>query len=503
MSDTAETDVALVLEGTYPFVPGGVSSWVHQILHAYPDRKFSLIHIGPRKGFYERQVFEPPENVVELQNLYCSGPGDDYGQRRKFRKRKGGASSRVLEAIRRLHLEDTVDPQLIQDLCAGDLTTEDFLHGDASFDLLRNELYPKLGDGVAFTEFFWHYRALHMPLLRLLNGKYAASKIYHTVSAGYAGLVGVAASVRTGRPFFITEHGIYAREREIELARATWICDERAGRRAAPRPSPLRKFWSHFFKMLSKVAYTQATRVVTLSETNRQRQLKDGADPAKTYVVPNGVDKSQYEPTTEKPKQILNAERNRGMRIGFVGRVVPIKDVVTLLRAFALARKQERMEMWIVGPMDEDKDYVNRCNVLCTQLGLNKDVQFMGRQPMRDIYPQLDVVVLTSISEGQPLVILEAYANRVPIIATDVGACRELIEGADEEDRRLGAAGITTRVASPTDTAAALVYLAKNQTLRVKMGQSGYDRIITRYQQDDVISRYDRLYSSMGVEWQA
>ena len=503
MSETAETDVALVLEGTYPFVPGGVSSWVHQILHAYPDRKFSLIHIGPRKGFYERQVYDPPENVVELQNLYCGGPGEAYSRKGKLRKRKGGSSSRVLEAIRRLHVEAEVDQKLIEDLCAGDLSEEDFLHGDASFELLRNELYPKLGNGVAFTEFFWHYRALHMPLLRLLNSEYAPSRIYHTVSAGYAGLVGVAASVRTGRPFFMTEHGIYAREREIELARASWICDARPGGRCAPRPSPLRKFWSHFFKMLSKIAYTQATRVVTLSETNRQRQLKDGADPAKTYVVPNGVDKSQYAPSPDEAQDASNAERKRGMRIGFVGRVVPIKDVITLLRAFALARQQERMEMWIIGPIDEDKEYVHRCNVLATQLGLNKDVQFMGRQPMRDIYPQLDVVVLTSISEGQPLVILEAYANSVPIIATDVGACRELIEGADEDDRRLGSAGVTTRVASPTDTAAAMVYLAKNPTLRVKMGQAGYQRIVTRYQQDDVISRYDRLYSSMGAAWQA
>lgn len=498
----SETDVSLVLEGTYPFVPGGVSSWVHQILHAYPERKFSLIHIGPREGYYERQVFELPDNVAELQNLYCSGPSSPLNKRGKKRLTKGSSSSRVLNALRRLHLEENVDSEMVADLCSRDLTTEEFLHGDASFDLLRNELYPKLGEGVPFTEFFWHYRALHMPLMRLLNETYAQSRVYHTVSAGYAGLVGVAASVRHGKPFFITEHGIYAREREIELARASWICDSRPGRRSAARPSPLRKFWSHFFKMLSKVAYKQATRVVTLSETNRQRQLNDGADPSKTYVVPNGVDKSQYKTSGDDKKNAQDTERSRGMRIGFVGRVVPIKDVITLLRAFSLARKQERMELWIVGPVDEDKEYAQRCELLTSQLGLDKDVQFMGPQPMRDIYPQLDVVVLTSISEGQPLVILEAYANRVPVIASDVGACRELIEGADEDDRRIGSAGVTTRVASPTDTAAALVYLAKNPKLREKMGEAGYQRVDKRYQQEHVISRYDRLYESMGATWQ-
>src|SRR5690606_22955080 len=125
------------------------------------------------------------------------------------------------------------------------------------------------------------------------------------------------------------------------------------------------------------------------------------------------------------------------------------------------------------------------------------------RQPMCDIYPQLDVVALTSISEGQPLVMLEAYANRVPVIATDVGACRELIEGADEADRRTGAAGVTTRVASPTDTAAALLYLARDKTLRKNMGLAGYQRVTLRYQQDQVISQYDQLYKSMVSSSQA
>ena len=67
---------------------------------------------------------------------------------------------------------------------------------------------------------------------------------------------------------------------------------------------------------------------------------------------------------------------------------------------------------------------------------------------------QLDVVVLTSLSEGQPLVILEAYAAGLPVVATYVGACRELIEGGDEADRALGPSGIVTRVANPAETAA-------------------------------------------------
>ena len=400
----------------------------------------------------------------------------------------------MLSAIRRLHLSDQVDDQLLEDLCAGDLSMQELLHGQEAFDLLCEELYPRLAAETPFIDFFWHFRALHVPLLRLLNARIHESQLYHAVSTGYAGLVATVASVRTGRPLIVTEHGIYTREREIELSRASWLRDERTW---LDRPSPLRNFWIHFFLMLSRLAYHQATRVVTLSETNRRRQLADGADPAKTAVVPNGVDQLRFGNSERRePKDGV-------IRVGFVGRVVPIKDVITLIRACAMARVEAGsdlpLEFWIIGPEDEDPSYANRCRALATSLGLDGHLKFLGRQPMAEMYPQIDMLVLTSISEGQPLVILEAFAGRVPVIATDVGACRELIEGCDAEDRKLGPAGIVTRVANPPETAAAMVRLARETERRLAMGEAGARRVAARYRQEQVIHRYDRLYEAMVV----
>ena len=74
------------------------------------------------------------------------------------------------------------------------------------------------------------------------------------------------------------------------MSRATWIKDlDHRQALGCPRPSPLRRFWSHYFRMLSRIAYHQASRLVTLSDANRRKQLADGADPAKIVVVPNGV----------------------------------------------------------------------------------------------------------------------------------------------------------------------------------------------------------------------
>lgn len=482
-------DVTLILEGTYPYVAGGVSSWVHQILRAYPERTFALHHIGPHAGAYAKPLYELPDNVSELREAYCRGAERvRRGWIPHLEARRPRDESRVLAAIRRLHVDDVVDDELVDDLACGDLSVHEFLHGEATFRLLRDELYERVSPGAPFIDFFWHFRAMHIPLLRLLAARCPEAAVYHAVSTGYAGLVGAIESWRTGRPLVITEHGIYAREREIELARATWIRDEQAP--GVARPSPLRRFWSHYFKMLSRIAYHRADRLVTLSEVNRSKQLADGADPAKTAVVPNGVDQERFRPA-DRPTE------TRPMRVGFVGRIVPIKDVITLIRACGMALDHVDLEVWLIGPEDEDPLYARRCHRLVETMGLEEHIRFLGPQPMTEMYPQLDVVLLTSISEGQPLVILEAFAAGLPVVATDVGACRELIEGCDGADRALGPAGIVTRVANPTETAAALVVLAKQRDLRAAMGRAGRERVAARYRQTQVVARYDSLYSSM------
>lgn len=488
-------DVALILEGTYPYVAGGVSTWVHQILGAYPSRRFALHHIGPHPGAYKEPRYEVPPNVVAIVESYCRGA--EVIERRAHgsvdappRRRH---PSRVLGAIRRLHVDDVVDDQLLEDLDAGDLTIHEFLHGEETFELLRHELYERLSPGAPFMDFFWHFRSMHLPLLRLLGTKCPDAGVYHAVSTGYAGLVGALASRRTKRPLVVTEHGLYAREREMELSRARWIHDL-----ATREPSPLRRFWSHYFRMLSRIAYHQASRLVTLSAANRAKQVADGADPKKTMVVPNGVSwPSPPAAATATPTASTPRADRKTLRIGFVGRVVPIKDVITLIRAIGIARDRIDLEAWIVGPEDEDPTYARRCHALAKALSLDLQLKFMGPQPVAQIYPELDVVVLTSLSEGQPLVILEAYAHGVPVIATDVGACRELIEGGDELDRRLGASGIVTRVANPPATAAALVKMSMHPELRTQMGKAALARVAARYQLRQVVAGYDSLYESM------
>ena len=149
--------------------------------------------------------------------------------------------------------------------------------------------------------------------------------------------------------------------------------------------------------------------------------------------------------------------------------------------------------------MEEDAAYATRCRDLVTRLGRADQIAFVGPMPPAAIYGDLDVVVLTSFSEGQPLVILEAYSRGVPVIASDVGACREMIEGRGAADREIGPSGFVTRVATPKETAAALVRLARDPKLRRRMGVAGQRRVSAYYQRRDMLASYRALYAAMGA----
>jgi glycosyltransferase involved in cell wall biosynthesis len=124
-------------------------------------------------------------------------------------------------------------------------------------------------------------------------------------------------------------------------------------------------------------------------------------------------------------------------------------------------------------------------------------VEFTGRVDVKQIYPRIDVLVLTSISEGLPLVILEAAAAGVPVVATDVGACRELLDGRLPADRALGPSGLVTGLADPGATAQAILSLARDAGLRDEMGRAARARVRAYYQESDLIRSYREIYASL------
>jgi glycosyltransferase involved in cell wall biosynthesis len=480
----------LILEGTYPFVTGGVSAWIHQLIEALSDIRFALFHISAIAGEPLTARYQLPPNVVSLVNVGIHG-GDEPPTEGELLPAAAwqeiGAFHDQLRDNQVSALGDFLR-QISPDVGQGP-SAHELLYGKPSWEGLR-QLYEARAPDVSFLYYFWTWRVTHLPIFRLLHAPMPEAAVYHTVSTGWAGLAAAIARVRTGRPMLLTEHGIYARERRLEIDQADWIYVQRQlPMTLSLGPEFFKEQWSRFFLRLSRLAYAHADLIVTIFEGNRQAQIQDGADPAKTLVIPNGIEVDRFAELRHLP-----AEPGE-FRVGFVGRVVPVKDVKTFIRAFKIvAESLPGARAAVVGPLDEDPEYVEECRTLAATLALGGRLVFSGPADVREVYPRLDVLVLTSLSEAMPIVILEAAAVGVPVVAPDVGACRDLLRGRDLSDRALGPSGLITGIADPGATAEAILTLARDPGLRLEMGRAGQARVRAFYQEAELVKSYRDIY---------
>jgi glycosyltransferase involved in cell wall biosynthesis len=177
---------------------------------------------------------------------------------------------------------------------------------------------------------------------------------------------------------------------------------------------------------------------------------------------------------------------------------VPIKDIQTFIWAMrTVVNRLPQVQGWVVGPTDEDPEYAAECRNLTERLKLSEKVEFLGFQNVLDILPKVGLVVLSSISEALPLVILEAFAAGIPAVVTDVGACRQLIEGLSEEDAALGAAGRVVRIADPQALADAAIELLTDERRWRAAQRAAIARVETYYTEDRMFAAYREVYESV------
>lgn len=497
---TVQADIGFILEGTYPYVQGGVSSWIHQIIQGLPDLTFAINFIGDKAENYPTMHYELPSNVIDLKCIYLSSneaiakPKSRPGNKKAFMQvqkmheefcnyAKQEKSSQYLKNVfEHIHKYKDID-------------INDFLYSDQSW-LFITKQYEKGASDIPFLNYFWTVRAMHQPIFSLLNGldKAVNAKVFHTISTGYAGLFGVMLHHLYKKKLILTEHGIYTKERKIDLSQADWIkeveeTEELFGNTLNSNLGYIRQLWIRFFEMLGKTVYDTADPIISISEGNKHRQIADGALAKKISVITNGINLGKLQP------QRIKRPIKPPLVIGFIGRVVPIKDVKTFIRAMSnIYSAMPEIEAWIIGGEDEDPAYALECRNMITSLHLNEKIIYKGFCDVVEILPQLGCVVLSSISEGVPLVILEAFACGIPVISTDVGACRELIEGGAKEDRALGVAGAVVSISDSEQLAIEIVKLFNDVNYWKQLSVTAEQRADKYFGEQDLFASYQKIY---------
>lgn len=474
--------ICIVAEGCYPYVVGGVSTWIHSMVKLYPNVEFILLTLIANRSQRGAFKYDLPENLTEVHEVYLDDL--DWNAKRKNNRRLK-LNRKEANALRSLVFNKDVDWDTLFTLFARKNVFINNLLMGPDFLKIAIEYYEAYYSNVTFADFLWTLRSVYLPLFTVMKAQVPEADLYHCASTGYAGILGcMGQSFHRGK-LLISEHGIYTREREEELIKADWI------------GNTYRNIWIQQFKKMSKAAYDRADMVTSLYEYARTLQIELGCPEEKTRITPNGISVERLENIPGKLEEDLPY-----VNIGAVLRVAPIKDVKTLIQAFAQAKElREDLKLWIMGSWEEEQEYAEECFQMVSAYGV-KDVIFTDRVDVTQYLGRMDMTILTSISEGQPLTVLESYAVRKPVICTDVGCCRELIYGNNDG---FGTAGILTHIMDVEEIAQAMLTLAASPGLRTEMGENGYRRVNAIYHIDGMKEKYLEIYQdfckAVGKTW--
>lgn len=463
--------ICVILEGCYPYVTGGVSTWVHQYMKAMPEHEFVLWTVAASSEDAGKFKYQLPDNVVEVHEVFLQDALKLASVKKKYK-----FMERELKALTDfVHCQRPDWNVLFEMYNDRKISPMSFLTSSEFLDILTaicQRDYPY----TAFSDMFHTMRSMFLPVLYVLGQEVPKADLYHTIATGYSGLLARLGSYKYKVPFMLTEHGIYTREREEEIIGAKWV------------GKAFKQQWIQFFYMLSVLIYSRAHRVTSLYRGAMQMQIDMGAAAEKCSVIANGI---SYERFCDIPRKAEDGM----VDIGAVVRFAPIKDIKTMIYAFyELSTRMENVRLHILGGVD-DQEYADECLALIEQLHLQDKVLVPGLVNVVEYFQKLDFTILTSLSEGQPLSVLESFAAGLPVVTTDVGSCSELILGIPPDT--FGRAGYFVPPMQREKLADAMEILASSREVRLSMGKIGQMRASAYFRYNTMLTKYRDLYKEV------
>jgi len=216
--------------------------------------------------------------------------------------------------------------------------------------------------------------------------------------------------------------------------------------------------------------------------------------PENIFYIGNGIDVTRFNPHNisippQKKREYVGIKADEFV-VGIVARLVYEKGYMELFQAAAeLTRKFDNVKFLVVGPVEnERKDAVNL--EILEELGIEEDVIFLGmRKDVAELYSIMDIFVLPSWREGIPRALMEAMAMEVPVVATNIRGCREVVKN--------GETGLLVPVRNHQALAEAIAILLQDKQKRIEMGEAGRKYILANFTEDIVYQRIIQLYAGV------
>jgi len=468
--------ISLITEGTYPFAHGGVSVWCDHLMRRLPDIDFHLYAIAATTE--AESVWKLPPNVVSFETIGLEPIGSRPLDRYPRRDRSAFLDvfdHFIHETLRPDPLDETAFLGALQTLyeAAQRVPIASGVHSQEAFEIIRSHWHDRQGDDqfdrlgpptlLDVLEVSSSLARFLMPLQVTPTGDLA-----HTTANGLGSLLALAGAWEWDMPTLLTEHGVYLRERYLETP-------------ATPLPRRVAAFQLAFFKRLNRAMLEAADGVAPVSDFNRRWEIQTGADDRRISTIYNGVDPASFPPLIGEPDVPT---------ISWIGRVDPLKDLLTLIDAFARVRRAvPEARLRLFGPVPPGNEaYHQQCLDHIAAHGLAEAVTFEGHtNRVSDAHRAGHVVALSSISEGFPFTVLEAMMSGRATVSTDVGGVVEAV----------GSTGLLVPPRDPGAFAAALVELLTDDELRQRLGRAARERALAEFTLDRMTDRYRSLYESL------
>jgi N-acetyl-alpha-D-glucosaminyl L-malate synthase BshA len=239
-----------------------------------------------------------------------------------------------------------------------------------------------------------------------------------------------------------------------------------------------------FKGMISRLVLKNADAVIALTK-DMEKRMKKFCN-RYIHVIPNGIDLKVFEKSSPRKLlpnlQITNSERI----LLFVGTLRPVKGLKYLIQAMNILRNTgvEKVKLIIIGDGEERQALKH----LVKQLHLEDRVIFVGKIPNEKVPNYMtiaDIFVLPSLSEGFPIVTLEAMASGLPIIASRIGGMPEIVED--------GVNGFLVEPANPRDIAEKVTFLLKDEELRGRISKKNKEKI-KNYSWEKIIEKLEEIF---------
>ena len=510
-----DVDVAIVMESTYPYLKGGVSAVVHDIITGNPDLTFGIIHITWDSHSPLKDLYGMPDNVAWVKVLYLSMEEhqEDFLRARPRdlrmnRRQRRELSRRILGALLALAQDGQTEP--LWDLISEGLSASRrypvwAILGTREFMEAYHDMMPDLG--MSMTDIFWCLRDFFSLAYAVLAEPVPRAQVYHAHTTGYAMLLGVNAAREHGTKVLLTEHNLYVRDTVNTLLERRLDLNVRLTDYRTFDVTGRERMWMAWWLEMGRLCYPYAYASTYLYPRAITEANELGGDAGRAIVIPNGIVTSEFDASYAARLAAIEEIKKEGAdkhlwKLVYIARVVPIKGLLDMIDSVRLmVDRGLNIHLDVCGPTEHMPSYFEQCLTRIVEQGLESVITVRGTVKVRELLPEFDLFVLPSYNEGLPVVSLETMGAGIPTVSTDVGAVRSVVEDmiVTDDGQTWDPCGIIIEPGDPTVMADKVQEVISDVDLYERLSLNARGRVEAAYDLVKVNASYNTIYRQGGA----